>query len=351
MTDYLVVGLGLAGISFCEQLEAHGKTYHVISDQSQTSSSVAGGLCNPVILKRLKLPWRVKEQLEIALPYYQLLEKKLQTELIHELTVCRRFYSVEEQNLWFEAADKIGVGTFLSPVVHQNENKFIDAPFGYGKVLNTYRVDTKKLVTAYSDFLQRRNCLTKEQFDHLALHMAADAVSYGHHKARNIVFCEGFGVRKNPIFKYLPINGTKGEYVIIRAPELKEEKAIKASIFCIPLGYDLYKIGANYDHSDKTNFPTAATKASLLEKMKSFIKCDYEVVDHIAGVRPTVVDRKPIIGKSIPHNSAYIFNGLGSRGVLAAPFLAKQLFLHIEKKEPIDNEIDSNRFTKKYFKN
>jgi hypothetical protein len=164
MTDYLVVGLGLAGISFCEQLEAHGKTYHVISDQSQTSSSVAGGLCNPVILKRLKLPWRVKEQLEIALPYYQLLEKKLQTELIHELTVCRRFYSVEEQNLWFEAADKIGVGTFLSPVVHQNENKFIDAPFGYGKVLNTYRVDTKKLVTAYSDFLQKRNCLTKEQF-------------------------------------------------------------------------------------------------------------------------------------------------------------------------------------------
>jgi len=351
MIDYLVVGLGLAGISFCEQLEKHGKTYHVISDASQTSSSVAGGLYNPVILKRFTLPWRVKEQLEIALPYYQYLEKKLETDLIHELSILRRFHSIEEQNLWFEAADKIGVGTFLSPEIIQNKNKHLNASYGYGKVLHTHRVDTKKLLAVYASYLQRKDCLSQEQFDFNSLIIERESITYVKHKAKRIVFCEGFGIRKNPLFNYLPLKGTKGEYVIIRAPELKEEKAIKASIFCIPLGNDLYKIGANYDHEDKTNLPTEATKAILLEKMETFVNCDYEVVDHIAGVRPTVIDRKPIVGRSVQHKSVYLLNGLGSRGVIAAPFLARQLFNHIEKQEVILSEIDINRFTKKHFKN
>ncbi|NNE77833.1 MAG: FAD-dependent oxidoreductase, partial [Pricia sp.] len=60
MLDYLVVGLGLAGIAFCEQLEKGNKTFKVISDTSQTASLVAGGLYNPVILKRFTLAWRAK---------------------------------------------------------------------------------------------------------------------------------------------------------------------------------------------------------------------------------------------------------------------------------------------------
>lgn len=106
MIDYLVVGLGLAGVSFCEQLEAHNKTFHVISDASQTSSVVAGGLYNPVILKRFTLAWNAHEQLETALPFYKNLENKLQTQLDYKISVLRRFASIEEQNMWFEAADK-----------------------------------------------------------------------------------------------------------------------------------------------------------------------------------------------------------------------------------------------------
>ena len=55
MVDYLIVGLGLAGIAFCEKLDEHGKTFIVINDDSQTSSNIAGGLYNPVILKRFNL--------------------------------------------------------------------------------------------------------------------------------------------------------------------------------------------------------------------------------------------------------------------------------------------------------
>ena len=68
MVDYLIVGLGLAGISFCEVLERNQKSFKVISDDSQTSSVVAGGLYNPVTLKRFTLAWKAKEQLDLAMP-------------------------------------------------------------------------------------------------------------------------------------------------------------------------------------------------------------------------------------------------------------------------------------------
>jgi UDP-galactopyranose mutase len=52
MIDYLIVGCGLAGISFAEQALQHNKTILVLDNDSQSSSKIAGGLYNPVILVR-----------------------------------------------------------------------------------------------------------------------------------------------------------------------------------------------------------------------------------------------------------------------------------------------------------
>jgi UDP-galactopyranose mutase len=42
--DYIVVGSGLAGIAFCKHLNDRNKSFVVIDDDSQQSSTVAGGL-------------------------------------------------------------------------------------------------------------------------------------------------------------------------------------------------------------------------------------------------------------------------------------------------------------------
>ena len=39
--DYIVVGCGLAGIAFCEQLKKNNKTFVVFDNYSQVSSAVA----------------------------------------------------------------------------------------------------------------------------------------------------------------------------------------------------------------------------------------------------------------------------------------------------------------------
>lgn len=339
----------MAGISFCEVLEQHNKSFKVITDDSQTSSNVAGGLYNPVILKRFTLAWDARAQLDQAIPFYNKLEQKLQTQLDYKLPVLRRFASIEEQNMWFEAADKPQLSHFLSTKIITNKNSAIDAPFGYGEVLHTGRIATKKLLLAYKNYLVEKDLLLQETLLFDQLNVGKDQVSYKGITARNVVFSTGYGQSSNPFFNYLPLNGTKGELLTIKAPDLKEEKVIKSSVFIIPLGNDLYRVGATYKWKDKTNIPTAEAKSELLEKLNTFLKCGYEVVEHVAGIRPTVVDRRPLLGKHPEKDNLYVLNGFGSRGVMTAPKTALDLYNYIENAVPLAKEIDIDRFTKKYY--
>ncbi len=347
MVDYLVVGLGLAGTCFCEVLERHGKSFKVISDNSQQASEVAGGLYNPVVLKRFTLAWKADEQLDLAIPFYKSLENKLQVKLDYEIPVLRRFASIEEQNLWFEASERAKLKQFLSFKIRENQNPAIDAPYGFGEVLHTGRVAIKTLLRAYKKHLKNQGSLVEECFDYKELKLLENEVVYRSIRAGQFVFAEGFGLKKNPYFSYLPLNGTKGELLTIKAPNFKETSVIKSSVFSIPLGNDLYRIGATYKWKDKTNTPTEASKNELLEKLRRFLKCDFEIVDHVAGIRPTVADRRPLVGRHPKYENMYVLNGFGSRGVLIGPYASEQLYKYIEHDEIMDSEMNIERFKKK----
>jgi hypothetical protein len=43
-------------------------------------------------------------------------------------------------------------------------------------------------------------------------------------------FAEGFGMHANPYFKNLPLDGTKGELFIIKAPELNLDVIVNTSV-------------------------------------------------------------------------------------------------------------------------
>ena len=122
---------------------------------------------------------------------------------------------------------------------------------------------------------------------------------------------------------------------------------IKSSVFILPIGNDLYKVGATYDWKDKTNNPTEEGKKELVDKLKELISCDFEIVEHFAGVRPTVKDRRPLVGTHPIHSQLHVLNGLGTRGVMLGPYLANQLFQHIENAVPLESEINIERCYKK----
>ena len=85
----------------------------------------------------------------------------------------------------------------------------------------------------------------------------------------------------------------------------------------------------------------------LLNIRQEIINCDFEIIEHYAGVRPTVRDRRPLVGTHVQYNRVHILNGLGTRGVMLGPAMAKALFDNIENDIPLDKEIDIKRFIKK----
>ncbi len=347
MLDYLIIGSGLAGISFSEMALQNGKSILVLDNNSQNSSKIAGGLYNPVILKRFSEVGQAKEHLFIMNEFFAILERKLDVKIDIKTPILRRFYSVEEQNNWFAASDKPNLFTFLSTNLITKKYTGIDSPFGYGEVLQTGYVDTALLLKHYKDYLIKNQFFLEESFDYTLLKEEENGIRYKDIQARHIIFAEGFGMHANPYFKGLPLDGTKGELLIIKAPLLDLDVIVNSSVFILPLGDNLFKIGATYNWEDKTDIPTEEGKTELIEKIKEVIHCDFEIISHLAGVRPTVKDRRPLVGTYSNHNSIHILNGLGTRGVMLGPAMAKALFENIEFKKPLEREIDIRRFARK----
>ncbi len=347
MVDYLIIGSGLAGISFAETALLNNKKIFVIDCGQKSSSKVAAGLYNPVILKRFTPVWDAQNQLQLLDEFYKNLETKLHLKFDFKKPILRKFFSIEEQNNWFIASDRVELSTFLATQLKKIKIKGIDSPYDYGEVNHTGYVEVDSLLENYKLYLQSRNSYRIENFDYCLLEIKNGIIQYKDILAKQIVFAEGFGMHQNPFFKELPLDGVKGELLIIKAPELSLDLIINTSVFILPLGNQLFKVGATYNWNDKTNTPTKEGKQELIDRIKEILTCDFEIISHYAGIRPTVKDRKPLIGTHPDFKNIHILNGLGTRGVMLGPSMAKELFDHIEFGTPLKPEININRFYKK----
>ncbi|WP_139958337.1 NAD(P)/FAD-dependent oxidoreductase [Flavicella sediminum] len=345
--DYIIVGFGLAGMAFADILADNNKTFLVYEDASQTSSNVAGGVYNPVVLKRFTPVWQGKQQIEDALPFYKKLENKFSAIYDHTFDTYRVFKSIEEQNNWFVASEKPLLNSFMDDKIVKNSNTGIIADYGFGRLKNTGRIDTKLVLQDYKKLLEQQKSIRYETFDYDELNFKEEKVHYKDVLAKKVVFCEGYGLHKNPFFQHLPMNEAKGELLTIYAPELDVDFLIKASVFVLPLGNHQYKVGATFNWKDKSLKATEEGKKELLEKLDSFIKVPYKVLAQSAGIRPTVKDRRPLVGIHKEYKELAVLNGLGTRGVMIAPKVAKELYEYLEMATPLDPECDIQRFYKK----
>lgn len=349
MKDYIIVGFGFAGIAFAHLLEKHQKSFIVFDGNIPKSTQTAAALYNPVVLKRFTSVWKASEQMNLLHNFYQEIQEKLGEIIYEKLPTFRKFISLEEQNNWFIASDKPTLDKYLSIDIKKEINKNIETPFGVGEVLETGRIDTRKMEKLYQKHLQEKECFQRENFDFSQLQIVENGVFYKGISAKRIVFCEGYNVVQNPFFTYLPMQGCKGELLTIFSSELNLDSVIKSGVFIIPFGNDTYKVGTTYVLDDKTYTPTIQAKEELLQKLKELIHSDFEIIGQEAGIRPTTLDRRPLVGIHPENPSLCILNGLGTRGAMLAPYTATALFHHLENGVDLDKEMNINRFYKRFF--
>ena len=67
--DTLIVGFGIAGLNYAEQLRRYYKSFVVLASKEESASHLAAGIVNPTVLKRFKPVWRAGDFLDYALPF------------------------------------------------------------------------------------------------------------------------------------------------------------------------------------------------------------------------------------------------------------------------------------------
>lgn len=340
--DYIIVGLGIAGISFCEQLRKNNKEFVVFSDNKKGATAHSGGVLNPTILKFFTAVWKASEFYPEAQKFYDELSLNSK-KYSQKIDLYRIFSNVREQNNWSVATDKNRTKAFLSSKLVTNSNPFINAPLGFGKVTGSLQIFVPELLSDYKTYLKHQDKLVSEPFHYHKISIQNNRVEYQNFSAKHIVFCEGMGGVKNPFFPKQKLIGNRGEYLIIHAPKLKSEVILKGPIYLIPLGNDLYKAGATFEADETREIFSEAGEKEIRDGIAAMISCDFEVVDKTVGIRPTTLDRHPLIGSATEFPQFGFINGLGSRGFLMAPLLSKILFNHFETGFSIPPEMNINR--------
>lgn len=346
-TDYLIIGQGIAGTFFAHELAQHQRDFIVIDAGGHNASKTAAGMYNPVVLKRFSPVWQAAAQIDTARQTVAMFEELLGDTFDYPLPIQRIFHDEGERTTWGKKASEPQLSDFLGQAVLNNDNPRIRAPLGLGNVGSGGRIDVRGLLTAYRQQLISHGQLFAEDFDYQQLVINDDHVIYGDIRAEKIIFCEGYGIKRNLFFNHLPLNGNKGEVLTVRIPDLNVHTAIKSNVFIMPLperGADVYFVGATYNWTDKDSVPSEAVRAQLLERLSQFIDGEIEVLSHRAGIRPTVADRRPLLGQHPVHQPLYIMNGLGTRGVMLGATMAKWLYQFIVHDTALPHVVDCQRF-------
>ena len=163
-----------------------------------------------------------------------------------------------------------------------------------------------------------------------------------------IIYCEGFNAINNPYFNYLPFSPVKGELLDIKIHEINIQEIINQGAFVIPLGDDVYRLGATYSWHELDFIPTEQGRNELMGKYQKLMKPEMKIGSHRAGVRPATKDRRPFIGMHPEFENVGIFNGLGSKGVSLAPYFAKQFVDFLVNDKELHPEVNINRFASLY---
>ncbi|TLX72588.1 FAD-dependent oxidoreductase [Labilibacter sediminis] len=344
---YLIVGQGLAGSVLAFKMYQQGIDFKVIASQDiSKASDVAAGLFNPLVFKRLTKSWMVDVCLPEMLSTYKAIEQLLNGRFLFEKKMIKPV-SEQESLLWKEKIDSDNFSSYIQGVQKQVPISGMHAFYAYGKVMQSGSLRLRQMLNAFRLWLKSNNAIIDERFNYDDLKLTEEGVEWQGIKATGVVFCEGYRVMQNPFFKDVTLKPTKGELLEIYCVGLSEEFILNKQLFVMPVGNQRFKIGATYDWKNLDERGTEEARKDLLSRFEDLISLPYEVLNHYAGIRPTVHDRRPVLGSHPKYSQINIFNGLGTKGVMLAPFFASEMLKYLnDNTYGLHPEVEVKRFYK-----
>lgn len=342
---FLIVGAGIAGISLAKYLSDQGHAITLIDNGKNRSSVIAAGMINPIVFRRMTKSWRVDELLPYAEQFYTGFEKECRSHFFHPITIRRVFSSEQEKNFWLDKQHLPEFSNYLTPIT-QEDLEFSDChnPFGTGRVKNSTYVSTADFIEKTKGWFAEHHILLTEDFQYDDLDPLV--LKYRDQQYDDVIFCEGVEVIHNPWFKEIPVNHTKGETLTIQSSEIPEKESLNRKCFLLPIGNQTFRVGATYTWDTYESVVSEEARQELEEKLAILTDAPYTVIDQKAGIRPTTMDRRPLIGTHEEFKGLHVLNGLGTKGYMIAPLIAKEFGEYLLTGKPIHPEVTLNRSKK-----
>ena len=309
---------------------------------------VAAGVINPVTGRWMTKTWNFDQILPEAVETYRAIEQQFGIQVYRPIPEIRFCQNAEDLKRVRRRMRNPRYHDVLSRMVALGEAapEFND-DFGSFHIDQAAYVDLPLVVHTLRASFATQGQFRDETFLHSDLQPATSGWQYRDLRADKVIFCEGVAMQDNPWFKNLPLKPAKGETLLCQSPTLRLPlKLYHHKKWFLPYPNDSFRIGATYDESDLSDTPTEAKKNELLRAAREALKelHQIEVTAHLAGIRPSTVDSRPIIGAHTTESGLYLINGLGSKGASTAPSMTQQLTEHILKNSPIKDEMKLTRF-------
>lgn len=338
----LLIGQGIAGTLLAWSLRRRGARVHIADGSLPgNSSQVAAGIINPVTGKRFVKSWRFEEFFAAAKSDYQLLEKELNIHVWSEQPIVRLLATAEEANDWSARCALPDYTDYLSESADAGDwAGLTKSGFRFGKIQRAARVNFPVLISAFRQKAVSEGIFLEKNIDYESVEKWATGYDA-------VVFCEGWHGQENPFFPNLPWQIAKGEALLLRFQNEKTPQIgqmLKKTMTLVPQGDGLFWAGGSYQWHFPDLLPSEGEKNFILNHLTEMLAAPFEIVGHVAGVRPTVKDRRPFVGQSLVRPKIFIFNGLGTKGALLAPFWAEHFAEHLVEEKSLDGEVDVKRF-------
>lgn len=322
--DILVVGQGLAGTLLAWELERAGVPFLIVDRGHATAATMAAaGIINPVTGRRLVKSWRVDVLLPQARAKYRELEAALGVVVWRDLRVRRLFADDRERRVF---AAKYATGE-LAPYAGPGD----EAGFW---IEGAARVDLALLIGAARERWQKQGRLRVATVD-----AATEAENY-----QLVIDCTGLVGAREKAFAHVPWEFSKGEMLELTATGLTPGVVLNRRHWLLPVASDAAWVGATHEPGRSDAIPSATARGTLQQSAQALLGYSPEITGHRAGVRVNLPDKRAVAGRHPTEPRLGVCNGLGAKGGLVAPELARQWLLHLTRGEFFDPEFLPGRF-------
>ena len=345
--DYLIIGQGISGTWLSYYLQKEKKNFLVIDNNSPNSSSkIAAGIINPVTGRRHVEVWMAEKIIPHAWNAYNEIGQDLNITAISQKNIIDFFPSPQMRVSFLQRIEEKNEYTHSYP--GQNHfNQYFNYDFGCGEIRPVYTAHLETLLPAWRQHLIEKNLLLQQQFDINLLQIKKDGIRYNDITASAIIFCDGNGSAANPHFQQLPFAPNKGEVLMAEIPDLPAQHIYKKGIMLVPLATPgQWWVGSDYAWEFSSTEPTKEFREKTEAQLQSWLKIPFKITEHLCGIRPATLERRPFVGMHPQHPGIGILNGMGTKGCSLSPYFARQLVDQLLFNKTLTPEADINRFSK-----